>query len=190
MIYIQQHHLPIVWWVVSVILRIHVKWIVLWSITTTVVILTMGISTTQGITLHFTQVPLPFWKDPVTDAYDHGDKRAQSTPGPGSGNSPWGGSPPEGELSSFESVIHTDQLLGSAQRMRRSDTQYSDPTSSHDQTLMHGPVYDEPVPDYTPNLSYTMLPSMTPVDAKAYLERGHPSMQVHNHRDITSHCHR
>ena len=93
-------------------------------------------------------------------------------------------------MSSFESVIHTDQLLGSAQSMRRSDTQYSNPTSLHDQTLMHGPLYDEPVPDYTPNPSYTTIPSMTSVDAKAYLERGHPSTQVCNHTDITSRCDR
>jgi len=99
------------------------------------------------------------------DIYNTGNNTsfhtAQSAPGPGSGNSPWGGSPPE----------------GSAQSMRRSDTQYSNPTSLHDQTLMHGPLYDEPVPDYTPNPSYTTIPSMTSVDAKAYLERGHPSTQ-------------
>jgi hypothetical protein len=125
-------------------------------------------------------------KDPVTDAYDRRDKLAQSAAGSGSGSSPWGGSPPAGELSSSESIIHTDQLLGSAQSMWRSDTQYSNPMSSHDQTLMHGPLYDEPVPDYTPNPSYTTIPSMTPADTKAYLERRHPPTQVRNHTYITS----
>lgn len=93
---------------------------------------------------------------------------AQSASESGSGSSPWGDGRP----------------TRSGQRMRRSD-QFSNPTSSHDPSPMpHGPLYDEPAPVYTPQPSYTTMctmPSMPLADAKAYLERSHPTTQINDY---------